>query len=338
MSELSELFPRIKNLVAENYNLTLRGEPILLARHDGQQVFRLDTTVGTTVTLRLSPATRPYKRVQAESQGLLYLHRHSFPAPVLLPTKTGQSLFLWQADSWGYLQSFIEGEQPQWSLSLLREVAQLVGRLHTLADSTDPYPAQIDWLDDLDTAIARAESCADDPQWGHKAQEIATTLRALPSLRGLPTGLTHSDLHEGNLLHTTNGQLWLLDWEGAGMTELIIDVGMVLGWHCLWPQSKDTDGRLSQADADYDEEWCKTFLATYQKLRPLSREEARHLAAAIRLVCSWYTARDIALEIVEPGQSEGLALYHWAIVHSLTPARENQLTRWAIETGPQTGG
>lgn len=297
-------------LLAENYGLVAQGEPVLLNQRDGQRVYRLNTREGATLTVRLCSSSQPYERVLAAAQGLLYLTKHHFAAPTLRLTVTGQPLFSWQAGSWAYVHDFIEGEHPAWDLSLLREVAGLLGRLHVMATGSEPYPARVDWLDDLARAVARAQSYAADPQWGSRIAEVAATLQNLPDLRGLPAGLTHGDLHEGNLLRTPAGQLYLLDWEHAGMGELILDLGMVLGWHCLWPATR---GPEIFGDFDFDSEWCRTFLAAYQQQRLLTYSEAHHLGAAIRFVTGWYAVRDIIREIEQPGSSEGLASFHYAV-------------------------
>ncbi len=341
---MSEVNPKLEKqdyswvaLVSDTYGLAIESQPVLLHQHDEQRIFRLNTSAGTSLILRLCPPSRSYQQVQNETQILLYLSRHKFPAPVLRLTRAGQALFEWQAGCWGYVQDFIEGEHPRLNLATIEEIAGLLGRLHTLTDNAAPFPVQLDWLDDLDNSIKRAENCASDPKWGQQAQEVAASLRSLPSLRGLPIGIVHTDPHEGNFLRTPDGQFIMLDWEYAGMGQMIIDLGMVLGWLCLWPAYRDINGALSRNDADYDEEWCKTFLAVYQQTRPLSWEEAQHLGPAIRFVIGWFAARDIENEVKETGTSEdGLAFFHWAVVHSLTPARESLLTKWAIETGPQT--
>ncbi len=334
-------------LVAENYAVGVRGEPILLNQRDQQRVFRLNTSEGTALTLRLCPPSHSYEQVQADTEALLYLSRQHYPAPTLRLTRTAQPAFEWQTSSWAYAHDFIEGKQPEWNLATLEEVAKLLGRLHLLNDNTQPFPTKVNWLDDLNQVIERTESCTNHVIWGQPAREVATILSSLPSLalQDLPNGIMHGDVHEGNLLRNPAGQLFLLDWEHAGIGPLLLDLALVLGWHCLWPASKSQNlsgepihlaSEIDKFDFDFDEEWCKTFLATYQQFRPLTSQEVQYLAVAIRFVIGWYAVRDIEIEVKEAGASDGLALFHWSIIHSLTPTREQRLKQWAIETGVQT--
>ncbi|NWJ99017.1 MAG: phosphotransferase [Chloroflexi bacterium] len=316
-------------LVAENYGVKVQGVPLLLNEREGQRVFRVDTHEGNTLTVRLCSPERPYERVLADTAALLYLEEAGFPAPVLRQTQKGESIFQWQTGSWGYVHTFIKGENPEMDLPTLTELATLLGRLHTLAKSKETFSAQVDWLAELPTAIQRAESCANDPKWGTLAIEVAHTLQSLPDLKVLPCGLIHTDVHEGNLLRTPEGKLYLLDWEDTGQGEMIFDLALVLGWNCVWPISKNLNGEVNRYD--FDEEWSLTFLKAYQQVRRLTQTEARLLGAAIRFVMGWFAARDIAREITEPGISEGLAYTNWAIMHSVSPYWEKLLTQWAIE-------
>ncbi len=320
-------------LVAENYAVTIKGEPVLLNEREGQRVFRVDTVEGESLTVRLCTPERPYERVLADTKALLFLKRVNFPAPVLRLTRTGNPVFLWQPESWAYAHEFIDGEPPEMDLETLQELATLLGRLHTLANSREEYPSQVNWLHELPGAIRRAESATTNPEWGAMATEIATSLKELPDLSHLPEGLIHTDVHEGNLLRTADGRLYMLDWEDAGLGEMIFDLALVLGWNCVWPAAKDLDERVIRYD--FDEEWTCTFLETYQRIRPLTEAEARYLGAAIRFVMGWFAARDIEREIAEPGVSDGLAFTNWAIMHSITPFWEGKLSYWAFGTGAQ---
>jgi len=322
-------------LVAENYGVKVQGTPVLLNERDEQRVYQVTIVSGESLTLRLCPPGRSYARVQADTEALRFLNRANFPAPVLLQTRTGQAAFAWQPDSWAYAHNFIEGENPEMDLPTLQELAALLARLHLLASRPQDYPAQVNWLAELPGAIEKAEICRTDSKWRTIATEVAATLRGLPDLSKLPVGLIHTDVHEGNLLRGSDGRLYLLDWEDAGLGEMVFDVALVLGWNCVWPVSKNLNGEVNRYD--FDKEWCCTFLKAYQEVRPLAPLEAQSLGPAIRFVMGWFAARDIAREVTEPGVSEGLAFTNWAIMHSVTSKWEKTLTQWAIETSPQSG-
>jgi Ser/Thr protein kinase RdoA (MazF antagonist) len=318
-------------LVEENYDVTVQGEPVLLNERSGQRVYRVDTETNGTLTVRLCTPERSYERVLAATEVLNYLTRQDFPAPELRLTIKGAHLFPWKPAAWGYVHTFIEGETfSEMTLPALRELGGLLGQLHTMADPADSNLPRSNWLDERQEALEWAESCINDPKWGAQAVETAEVLRNLPELHGLPTGLIHTDAHEGNLVRSPNGKLYLLDWEDAGVGELVLDLALVLGWLCVWPVSKNLEGQVIRYDFDY--EWSRAFLSAYQQIRPLESEEAEKLGAAIKYVIGWFAARDIPREIKEPGITAGLGFTNWAIMHSVTPEWEKKLTQWANET------
>lgn len=322
-------------LLKQNYSVTVSGEPELLHERDGQRVFKVDLTTGEALTVRLCTFHRSQDRVLADTGALYFLNQAGFPAPHLRLTTGGERIFQWQAGCWGYVQDFIEGENPFMDLETLAEVGHLLGRLHKMANSIENYPVEVGWLEELPVSIHRAGAASATKEWSVKAAEIAHNLSTLPveDLKLLPYGLLHTDVHEGNLLRGTDGRLYMLDWEDAGLGQAIFDLALVLGWNCVWQNSA---GMLKPNQPpelyDFDEEYCRTLLGNYQQERPLSQLERQMLGPAIRFVLGWFAARDIERELDEPGVSEGLAFTNWAIVRSVTPEWAATLTRWATET------
>lgn len=318
------------------YGFEAVPEPALLNEREGQRVYRVETLAGEAYTVRLCPESRPYARVMADAGILFYLKEANFPAPALTQTRQNQLLFEWGPGAWGYTHKFLAGENPEYNLEILQELAAMLAHLHSLYSDRQPYPVEVFWLEDLKRAAIQAENCRAVPEWGTLAAEVADNLRSLPELKGLPKGLIHTDIHEGNLLVDPDGRLYLLDWEDAGQGELVLDLALVIGWNCIWPASKDLQGRVVRYD--FDEEWCKTFLGVYQQQRPLSSLEATHLGSAIRFVMGWFAARDIEREAGDPGVSDGLAFTNWAIMRSVTPEWERTLEQWVKETSPAYSG
>lgn len=327
-------------LLEQNYGVSVAGLPILLHERDGQRVFKVSLTDSAALTVRLCTQYRTHEKVLSDTGALLFLNHAEFPAPRLRLTLTGERAFQWQPGCWGYALDFIEGEilPPVMDLPTIKQIGGLLGRLHKLASSPADYPVQVGWLDELSEAIRRAITANNDPHWGKQAREIADNLSDLPDLRGLPLGLIHTDVHEGNLLRRPDGQLVMLDWEDAGLDIAIFDVAVVLGWHCVWQSSSSPLDFLKPKGPperyDFDEEFCRELLSSYQQERPLSPQEMEGLGPAIRFVLGWFSSRDIERERDEPGVSGGLAFTHWAIMRSVTPHWSEKLARWAAETRP----
>src|SRR5690349_3278707 len=121
-------------LLKQNYSVTVSGEPELLHERDGQRVFWVGLVGGEALTVRLCTVHRSQERVLADTGALQFLNHTDFPAPQLRLTVTGDRIFQWQRGCWGYVQDFIEGENPEMDLETLAEVAHLLGRLHKMAN------------------------------------------------------------------------------------------------------------------------------------------------------------------------------------------------------------
>lgn len=325
---------RVSELVRQHYGVEVKSTPLLLNQRDENQVFKVELSGDHSLTLRLSGADRTVERVLADTGALLFLAGANFPAPKLELMANGERIFEWQANCWGYATQYLAGDVlERIDLPTLQEVAYMLATLHKLATNPIAYPLQVHWLDDLQPAIARAESCFENFTWGTLAKDVTTTLKALPDLHGLPLGLVHTDVHEGNLLRTSDGTLYLLDWEDAGLGEAVLDVGIVLAWNCVWRAGSPSPLFGGLPDLyNFDEEYCRAFLTAYQRVRRLSQPEAESLGNVIRFLMGWFAARDIEREIAEPGVSDGLAFTSWAIMRSVTPEWERTLTKWAVES------
>ena len=322
-------------LLKQNYSVTVSAEPELLHERDGQRVFKVELIGEEALTVRLCTVHRSQERVLADTGALLFLNQTDFPVPHLRLTVGGERIFQWQTGCWGYVQDYIEGQNPFMDLQTLAEVGHLLGRLHKMASSIENYPVEVGWLEEWPVSIHRAGAAAARPEWKRQATEVAENLSALPmeELKALPYGLLHTDVHEGNLLRATNGRLYMLDWEDAGLGQAIFDLALVLGWNCVWQNSAGILKPNQPPELyDFDEEYCRTLLGNYQQERPLSELERRMLGPAIRFVLGWFAARDMERELEEPGVSEGLAFTNWAIVRSVTPRWAATLTQWATET------
>ncbi|MEI7554791.1 phosphotransferase [Candidatus Chlorohelix sp.] len=327
-------FAEIARLVNTNYGVEVWGEIEELNERDGQRVLKCNILDGKPLIVRLCVPIRRYERVLSDTGALLRLSRGGFPVPHLRLTVKGERIFQWQTGCWAYVLDYIEGEQPEMDLPTLNYLAGLLAEIHDLVHTTAEYPALVNWLEELPVSIERAERSSLHPQWGKIAREVADNLRSLPDLSVLPLGLIHTDVHEGNMLRTSDGELFLIDWEDAGLGEMVFDMALVLGWNCVWPKNTFISlfGSRLPDRYDFDEEYSCAFLRAYQKVRKLGEQEVNLLGAAIRFVMGWFAARDIEREIISPGISDGLAITNWAIMRSVTPLWERKLAQWAVET------
>lgn len=342
----------LKSLLEKYYGVEPQGELVGLPGEGGQRVFKVSLSDGETWTVRLGLASRPKEKLLAETGVLNFVNRAGFPAPHLKPTRQGGPIFEWQPGCWGYALEFVEGKPPprpgplaagqpgpMLDRATLVELGALLGKLHNLnpaagRSETGPLAAS-DWLEETPTAIEWAGQAAKNPAWARMAGEVRATLEALPlaELKALPRVLIHSDAHEGNLIRTPAGKLVLLDWENAGIDIAVIDLALVLSWLCSWEAAPGQTGPLVEK-YDFNEEYCRAFLASYQQERALTGPERAMLGPAIRFLDGWFAARDINREIAAPGNREEMARLNWAFMRSVTPEWAAALARWAGETTP----
>ncbi len=320
----------LAELVQQQYGLQVLAEPLLLSQRDEQRIFKLELAEGAALVLRLCDPRRAYGKVLADSGALLFLNQAEFAVPCLRLTQSGERIFEWEAGRWAYAYDFVPGQNVRMDTATLNQTAQLMATLHNLVHRRDEYPLLVSWLADLPPSITHVEQYVAHPTWGKQAQEVAQTLRSLPDLKVLPRGLIHTDIHEGNLLRDPNGKLWLLDWEDAGLGEMLLDIAVVLGWYCVQPKvSVGTVVGGRPELYNFDEARCRAFLESYQSVRRLEKVEAELLGAALKFVMGWYAARDIGWEVTAPGSSGGEAWSNWAIMRSVTPAWEAAFSQWA---------
>jgi Ser/Thr protein kinase RdoA (MazF antagonist) len=55
-------------------------------------------------------------------------------------------------------------------------------------------------------------------------KEVAPSLARVANDARWPVGICHGDLHAGNLLKGSDGRIWLVDWELAGVRPVVIDL------------------------------------------------------------------------------------------------------------------
>ena len=146
--EITSSFAGLPALLEKHYAVKVVGQPHLLHERDGQEVFQVNLTDSRAFTVRLCTVDRSYERVMGDTGALVFLNKVDFPAPRLILTQDGQRAFQWQPEAWGYVQEFIEGENPTMELPVLAQTGALLGRLHSFVNEFSDYPVQVGWLEE----------------------------------------------------------------------------------------------------------------------------------------------------------------------------------------------
>jgi len=205
--------------------------------------YRLDVTGGSAFVLKVydrSPDGRQWLAASAERLPLLPRLRQAgfpwLPAPIATPAGSFVEPF---GDFDLLLSEYVPGDHPPadsaaWPESLVRHLAERVAALHSLVGSelSATLPREdyrLVFRAPLLAALERLRSVGPADRPGviglrdlllSREAELLRLLRRTEQLadgargRGAALVLCHADLHQQNLILTTEGELYLLDWEG----------------------------------------------------------------------------------------------------------------------------
>jgi Ser/Thr protein kinase RdoA (MazF antagonist) len=282
-------------LLDAQYALRVRSLE-LLAQADAKRVWRVVTDDGAAIIVRGS--ARPAAEAVARAQGavLTALDRCRFPTERLRLTRAGAVSA--SAGGWTLLVTNPIGGRPTGdSAAELRSLGARLGQLHTFTPVTlgvagtigaaAMLPArEIAWVSG---ELARVAPHLDASQRA-RHDWFCAALAALDRCDDLPRVLLHNDCHPGNAITMPNGEVALIDWEGAGFGPAIIDFGFLLS-------SCDTPA----VPAAPDPRRVAAVVAGYRHYRRPTRQELERLPAAIRFRALIFGAASFA---ARPGGTE----------------------------------
>lgn len=171
--------------------------------------------------------------IPVHEQVLLFLEEHGYPAPRVVRALDGSSA-VEHGGSKLVVTSFIDGvlvESGANTPAGLYGMGRTIGRLHAL-DPLDAHLPGADFMpkNQVPWAESRLHAVADrvPSQWRRRLDEMLQTLAAIPDLTESPACLVHNDCHPGNAVQRDNGEVVLIDWDGAGLGSPLLDLGFLL--------------------------------------------------------------------------------------------------------------
>lgn len=246
MAEQQELLTWLVNDVYGGHGAVLHAiSPYLL---EDRGIYRVDWADGTSSILRafLADVT---DELLGHAAVLDYLQQRHFLAPTVKYTHDGKRVASY-ADWRTLMVSFLVGEMADFALPNLELLGNLVGHLHTLSCNV---------LAEEESAAYLPESRLRPTQ--EASQAIVNFAQALPhvpvALRSfcenamlalqqiqqaqqsglLPEVIIHGDCWPGNAVLTPEGEMALIDWDGAGIGPALLDLGyLLLTCHLGQPQ------------------------------------------------------------------------------------------------------
>lgn len=158
------------------------------------------------------------------------------------------------------LQEYIDGKEPDLKLRA-EEVGALVGQFHKLLNG---YP---DELVSQEYAFFVGRYLEFLRQKGYPRLSEYTELgkKLWQRVKDLPAGNCHGDLHRGNLLETSDGTIYLLDFDTVCRAPIMFDVMVMCDMTDYF--------HLKLSDIQTTKEVYERFLREYTQTRPLSEAE-----------------------------------------------------------------
>lgn len=276
--------------------------------------FRI-TADGGEFVVKLTPPDREVAQLQRDVDVLRYLAEADFPAPRLLQTRNG-SWFVPFEGRFLTLYRYIQGHDPKPDGLLFEKLGDLLAQLHSLPLPLGDYPS--DYRPETELPRVK-EALLHLP--GSKDKEIASDLIKniddFPLFDSLPMALIHGDPWFTNIVQTARGDLSLIDWDDAGLSYPILDVGYVIAALCSFAPPDQLAGSVAETpEIAWHPDWASVFLASYQRRRPLSIREIRFLPQAVKFSLLVYMV-DWAEPRIFPGNYLRLKLFESQVLTSV---------------------
>ena len=192
-----------------------------------------------------------------------YLEGNGFPVPRIILTKSGNAIS--EVDAAGekkliVLMEFIDGDEPELE-KCASEVGSLVGRFHQLMEEYPGEPVARGKV----FFIGRYLEFLRRKNYPRIAEYEELGECLWDKVKDLPQGKCHGDLHRGNLLQNSGGQIFLVDFDTVCRAPFMFDVMVTCDVTDYF--------RLKPEDVSLTKEVYRKFLSGYSEYRALSQEE-----------------------------------------------------------------
>lgn len=151
-----------------------------------------------------------------------YLIKNNFSVPKIIYTKDNK-LYLEIDNQLFVMYEFIDGVEPTLNENI-EQIGKLVGKLHSLMnDYNNIIKQEKHFFVDRYINILKQKSYDDK-----KVREyIEIGNQFWNSVKDLPCGFCHGDLHRGNLLKTKDNKIFMLDFDTACFAPQLFDIAVM---------------------------------------------------------------------------------------------------------------
>lgn len=151
-----------------------------------------------------------------------YLIKNNFPVPKIIYTKDNK-LYFESNDKLFVMYEFVEGIEPALDENI-EQIGELVGRLHSLMkDYNDLIKQEKHFFVNRYINILKQKDYNDKKT----SEYIKIGNQLWNSVKDLPCGFCHGDLHRGNLLKTKDDKIYMLDFDTCCFVPQLFDIAVM---------------------------------------------------------------------------------------------------------------
>ncbi len=151
-----------------------------------------------------------------------YLIKNNFPVPKIIYTKDNK-LYFESNDKLFVMYEFVEGIEPALDENI-EQIGELVGRLHSLMkDYNDLIKQEKHFFVNRYINILKRKDYNDKKT----SEYIKIGNQLWNSVKDLPCGFCHGDLHRGNLLKTKDDKIYMLDFDTCCFVPQLFDIAVM---------------------------------------------------------------------------------------------------------------
>lgn len=203
--------------IQENWFLNITNL-LLIQNKGGRFVYRIDTEQGKYV-LKVSNSAKTYEEMIRDldifenglKNGFTYI-------PKLLKAKDNSSIVSYE-NRFGFIMEYIDGGTPANTKENWKKIALLTAQLHQIKDAK--YRTSLT----PESEKAWIQEQAQELPFGKEYKQL---FDGLTDFSAFPQTFIHTDIGLHNCAQNKKGELFFLDWDGAGIGLRILDIGFPL--------------------------------------------------------------------------------------------------------------
>jgi len=129
------------------------------------------------------------------------------------------------------MYSYVQGDRAQPDAPFFEEIGSMLATLHSLPLPVGQYQSEYRPESELPRGKEALSHLTGANDQVH-AIELMKIIDDFPSIDHLPMSLIHGDPYFTNFVQSGRGAISLVDWDDAGLSYPILDVGYVLAHLC----------------------------------------------------------------------------------------------------------